>query len=186
MKARHSTSLVLVWRVAEAEANRMNAPQIEPIHLLIGLAKVVALDLPELVSKDNPDRDEILEELLRETRRLRTVFATAQVKASSLRRKLRGKLPEPRFTIGGAPTLHRSPASKKVFSDAEHFAQLAGRTVYPVHLLYAALLYDDEACNQVIGALRIDKKRFQEVARREVVSHSPDQSVETHTKTKWN
>src|SRR5208282_5439216 len=142
MKPLHSHSLLLAWRVAEAEAKRLNAPEIEPIHLLIGLAKAVDLDLPALVSKDTPDRDAILEELLREVRKLRTIFSTAQVSARALRRKLRGTPLDQRFHLPDADTLHRSTAARKVFTDADHFAQLAGSIVYPAHLLYAVLLHE--------------------------------------------
>src|ERR1041385_4532163 len=144
MKSLHSHSLLLAWRVAEAEAKPLNAPELEPIHFLIGLCKAVSLDLPALVSKDAPDRNEILEELLREVRRLRTIFRTAQVNPTPLRRNLRGKLLAGRFQMDNSETLHRNTATKKVFADAEHFAQLAGGIVYPTHLLYAVLLSDDD------------------------------------------
>jgi ATP-dependent Clp protease ATP-binding subunit ClpA len=187
MKSRHSSSLILVWRVAEVEASRLNAQEVEPMHLLIGLCKVVDLDLPALVSKDTPDRDAILEELLREVRRVRTVLSTAQVDARALRRKLRGKPLGQRFQAAESETLHRSAASRKVFADAEHFAQLTGNTVFPAHLIYAALLHEDEACGEAIKALGIDNKRFLEVARREVIFQQADGAAPVNKpKTHWN
>ena len=81
---KHSASLILVWRVAEFEARHAKASTIEPTHLLLGLCKVVDLDLPEFVAKDAPDRDEVLEELLREVRRLRTVFRAAGLDAKTV------------------------------------------------------------------------------------------------------
>ena len=45
----HSNSLILVWRVAEFEARHSKASTIEPTHLMLGLCKVVDLDLPEFV-----------------------------------------------------------------------------------------------------------------------------------------
>ena len=53
-------------RLAELEARQLKASTIEPTHLLLGLCKSVDLDLPVLVQKDPPDRDEVLEEFLRE------------------------------------------------------------------------------------------------------------------------
>jgi ATP-dependent Clp protease ATP-binding subunit ClpA len=187
MKPRHSTSLLLVWRVAEVEAKRLNAPEIEPLHLLIGLCKAVNLDLPALVSKDTPDRDDILEELLREVRRLRTIFRTAQVNPTPLRRKLRGTPLDRRFQMEESETLHRTAAAKKVFADAEHFAQLAGAVVYPAHLLYAVLLGDDTRRDDTFKDLGIDKPRFQEVAKREVVFQREDGAAAmSKPKTRWN
>ena len=94
MKSQHSNSLILVWRVAEFEARHCRKrPTIEPTHLLLGLCKVVDLDLPEFVSKDAPDRNEVLEELLREVRKLRTVFRAAGLDAKTFRRNCAGLCP---------------------------------------------------------------------------------------------
>src|ERR1017187_5593435 len=86
---KHSNSLILVWQIAELEARRLHSENIEARHLLIGLCKIVDVDLPALVSHDTQDRDAVLEDLLREVRRLRTVFRTADVDARHLRRSLR-------------------------------------------------------------------------------------------------
>src|SRR5206468_10952386 len=105
--------------------------------------KVVHLDLSELVSKNAPDRDAVLEESLREVRKLRTVFRTAGVDTKLLRRSLRKAAPERRFELNESDRIRRNPAAKRVFANAEHFAQFSGGIVYPVHLLYAALLAED-------------------------------------------
>src|ERR1700747_2049483 len=112
MKSHHSQSLISIWRIAEIEARHLNAPEIEPTHLLLGLCKVVDVDLPSIVSKDAPDRDEILEELLREVRRLRTVFRVAGVNAKALRRRLRRASPERCFPLDESERLHRSRGAK--------------------------------------------------------------------------
>lgn len=187
MKPGHSTSLLIVWRVAELEAKHLNAPEIEPVHLLIGLAKTVDLDLPALVSKDTADRDAILEELLREVRRLRTIFSTAQVKPSALRRRLRGTPLGQRFRLPESETLHRSTAARKVFSDAEHFAQIAGVAVYPMHLLYGLLLGADPCRDEVFRELGIDKSRLLRVTKREVIFQPEDSTAATSKpKSRWN
>jgi ATP-dependent Clp protease ATP-binding subunit ClpA len=187
MKSRHSSSLILIWRVAEAEARQLSAQEIEPIHLLIGLCKVVDLDLTALVSNETPDRDAILEELLREVRRVRTVLYTAQVDARALRRKLRGPPMDERFSMAESESLHRSTSARMVFADAEHFAQLAESIVYPAHLLYAVLQHEDAKCHEIFQELGVDKARFQEVAKREVIFQQDDAStVVTRKKTHWN
>ncbi len=187
MKSRHSNSLILIWRIAELEARHLNAFTIEPTHLLLGLCKVVDLDLPELVSKDSPDRDDVLEELLREIRKLRTVFRAADLDAKTFRRRLRRASPERRFSLDESKRLHRSPATKQVFADAEHFAQLGSSTVYPVHLLYATLLADDEHRDTTLAELSIDKKRFVNVAKRHVVMPQLNStSGAKKERTRWN
>lgn len=169
MKTRHSESLVLIWRVAEFEARQLKALTLEPTHLFLGLCKSIDLDLPALVPKDSPERDEILEELLREVRRLRNVFKAAGLDARTFRRRLRTKSGGNRFSPSESERLRRSTAAKQVFADAEHFAAIADCTVYPVHLLYAVLLADDEKRDDLMNELEIDKKRLQQIAKREVL-----------------
>ena len=184
MKSRHSNSLVLVWRVAEFEARHLKDSTIEPTHLLLGLCKVVDLDLPELVSKNLPDRAEVLEELLREVRRLRTVFRAAGLDARALRRSLRRAPPERRFAMDDSERLRRSPAARRVFADAERFAQLSSGTVYPVHLLCAILLAKDEHRDATLTRLEIDKQRFLTVAKRQILM--PQLGGSKKERSRWN
>ena len=132
MNPQYAVSLVLVWQVADAEARHLKSPNIEPMHLLLALCKVVDLDLPALVSKDSPDRDGVLEELLREVRKLRTIFRTSNVDAKILRRRLRGVALKDRFSLGESGRLRRSPAAREIFAAAEQFAQIGDATVYPI------------------------------------------------------
>ena len=169
MKARHSDSLIFVWQVAELEARRLHAEFIEPNHLLIGLCKIVDLDLPSLVTKETPDRNDVLEELLREVRRVRTVFRTAGVDACKLRRKLRRTCEGSQDALVPKGRLHRTQASKDVFSDAEHFAEIAGSAVLPIQLLYALLLSKDGERDEVLSDEGIAVKRFQDAAKRETL-----------------
>jgi ATP-dependent Clp protease ATP-binding subunit ClpA len=187
MKSLHSDSLILVWRVAEFEARHSKASTIEPTHLLLGLCKVVDLDLPELVSKDAPDRNEVLEELLREVRKLRTVFRAAGLDAMTFRRRLRRVSPERRFALDDSERLHRSSAAKRVFADAEHFAQLGSSSVYPIHLLYATLLAEDKHRDATLAELNIERKRLMNVAKREVLMPQlGSASASKKARTRWN
>ena len=187
MKVQYSISLILVWQVADAEARHLKASNIEPMHLLLGLCKVVDLDLPELVSKVSPDRDAVLEELLREVRRLRTVFRAADLDAKAFRRKLRRFSPERRFALDDSERLRRSSAAKQIFAEAEHFAQLGSSAVYPVHLLYAGLLADDEHRDATLAELNVEKKRLLTVSKREVLGkQTGSASPSAKARTRWN
>ncbi len=169
MKSRHSDSLILIWRVAEFEAHHLKASTIEPTHLLLGLCKSIDLDLPSVVSKDSPNRDEVLEELLREVRRLRTVFRAAGLDARTFRRRLRHVIGDNRFSPSETKRLRRTAAAKRVFADAEHFAAMADVLVYPIHLLYAVLLTEDKKRDELLRELDVDAKRLQQLAKREVL-----------------
>ncbi len=187
MESRHSNSLVLVWRIAEYEARNQNATTIEPMHLLLGLCKIVDLDLPELVSKNLPDRDEVLEELLREVRKLRTVFRAAGLDAKMFRRKLRRNSPERRFALDDSERLHRSSAAKQVFANAEHFAQPGGSAVYPVHLLYATLLAKDDHRDTTLDEINLDKKHLLTIVKREILTRQLGSSSSSkRERIRWN
>lgn len=168
MKVRHSESLVLIWRLAELEARALKAANIEPVHLMLGLCKSVDLDLPSLVQKDSPDRDGVLEELLREVRRLRNVFRAAGLDACAFRRALRGKCGCKLVAPSVSERLRRSKEAKQVFADAEHFAELAGTVVFPVHLLYSAVSLADEVRDALLDELGVELERLRTVAKREV------------------
>lgn len=184
---KHSSSLILVWRVTAFEAHHLKASAIEPAHLFLGLCKIVGLDLPELVAKGTPDRDEVLEELLREVRKLRTIFRTAGLDAKTFRRRLRHASPERRFALDVSERLHRSSTAKHIFADAEHFAQLGSSAVYPVHLLYATLLAEDEYRDSIMVELNIKKKHLLNTVKKEVLepqfSHP---SASKKIRMQWN
>jgi hypothetical protein len=170
MKPRHSDSLILVWQLAELEARHLNSHTIEPTHLLLGLCKSVDVDLPALFAEHSPSRDEILEELLREVRRLRTVFDTAGLDARAFRRALRRQTAAPACSSSDSQRLRRSKSAKQVFADAEHFAEIGNCMVFPVHLLYAILSSMDEPHSNLMVRLGYAPDRLQKVARREAIS----------------
>ena len=186
MKLRHSESLVLIWRVSEFEARQLKASVLEPTHLLLGLCKAVDLDLPALVSKNKPDRDEVLEELLREVRRLREVFRAVNLDARIFRRRLRRLNEGNRVSPSEAERLRRSPAARRVFTEAEHFAAVADCTVLPVHLLYSVLSTQDEKRDGLLVELQVDLKQLQQAAKREVLFQRRNDTSQSGNAPKWN
>ena len=174
MNIQHTDSLFLVWRIAQIEAQKLKASNLEPTHLALALAKIVDVDFTELVPKGAKNRDAMLEELLREARRLRTIFQVAGLNSQEFRRLLRRSAPAPRFPQEETETLHRSAAAKKVFSEAEQFVQLSGeQQVYPVHLLLAVLIASDDERDGVLLSLGVKKKRLIEIAKREIFTARP-------------
>lgn len=170
MKTRHSDSLILIWRIAAIEAQNLNSPLIEPAHLLLGLCKTVDLDLPKVANKIAPASDDLLEELFKETRRLRRVFAAASFDAKQFRRSLRAKL-HMNLTVRSQETkrYHRSESAKAVFRNAERWAELTESQVFPVHLLYAILQEDDDSRSQVLAELRLDGKGLERESKQEAL-----------------
>ena len=97
------------------------------------------------------------------------MFCAAGLEARAFRRKLRRVSAGDRSSSSEVDRLRRSAAAKRVFADAEHFATMADRMVYPVHLLYAVLLADDDRRDALFKELNVDLKRVQQVAKREVL-----------------
>jgi hypothetical protein len=187
MKPRHSTSLLLAWRVAELEARHLKAPFLEPSHLLLGLCKMVDIDLTTLVPKETPGRDAVLEELLRETRRLREVFGKADFDARRFRRRFRQVLTTGSSVMEARGRLHRTDDAKDAFAEAERMACLGDATVFPVHLLHALLAAKDPARDEVLTELGTDKRRLREAAKRGVIlRRDPAAASTSKDKTRWN
>ncbi len=169
MSARHSQSLLLVWRVAEIEARNASASEIDLTHLWLGLCKVVDIDLPSTVSRRAPDREEVLEELLREIKRLRRVFRAGAMDACAFRRKLRAKAAERRFSILESTQLRRTDKARRAFADAEQMAAVSGSTVYPLHLLCAILALKDQKRDRLMEELAISGRRLKQLASQELM-----------------
>lgn len=100
-------------------------------------------------------------------------FGWGALDTKVFRRKLRKVAPAARFALGDGETLHRSTATKKLFLEAQHFAELSGQIVYPVHLLLAALFTQDQYSDEVMDEMGIDKKHLQEITKGKSSPRSP-------------
>lgn len=170
MKAKHSDSLILIWRLAELEARNVKAPTIEPIHLFLGLCKSVDIDLTAIVAKESPNRDEMIEEFLREVRRVKTIFRAAGLDARAFRRALRRKCVGLRIDVTETKSLHRSKASKQIFADAEQMAEVGHSVVFPVHLLSATIATKDEVRDDLMKQADVQLGQLKMAAIHEALS----------------
>lgn len=170
MKPRHSHSLLFVWRIAEAEASNLNCLMIDPNHLLIALCKAVDLDLPAFVEEDLPDRDALLEELLREMRYLREAFHAAGLDTKRFRRALRAKNRKASraHVKGDDRTLTRSPEARKVFLLAEQISTLEGNIVWPSHLLQAIASVNDQQRDELLAKFSLSSNGLQRVFEKKI------------------
>jgi ATP-dependent Clp protease ATP-binding subunit ClpA len=166
-KTKFSASALVIWRLAELEARNLGSREIEPTHLLLGLAKSVDVDLPAVLDKATPDYNDTLEELLREVRRIRTAFGNAEADPKVLRRRLRKLAMNGRAPAVAEEHLHRSDRTKRIFLNASQLAEIAGGTLYPVHLMLAVLLASDERRDEILEELGVNGKRLAQAARQE-------------------
>ena len=154
MKTTHSKSLLLVWEVAEIEARRLGATELRPEHLLIGLTKSVDVNWLEAIKEGTPDRPLVMEEMLREMRRLRERMLELGINPIKTRRALRRKAAKvKRWTEEGK--LHRTETARKTFKTAEKLATLEGHAVYPLDLLDGLLSLGDAEFGNLISELGI-------------------------------
>ncbi len=165
MKAGHSHSLILIWRLAEHEAQQLGAQNIEPTHLLLGLCKAVDVDLRAIVPTGAIDFDLVLEELLREVRRLRNVFQITSLDVRTFRRALRSRIGGGRLCPSELQFLHRSECSKQIFDQAGKFAEMSDSLVYPVQLLYALVSIQDEQRDSLLKEMGVDLTNLVKAAK---------------------
>lgn len=173
MKARHSHGVRFAWQVGDLEARHLHAAFLEPGHLLLGLCKSVDIDLPSSIPSGVPERDRLLEELLREFRELREAFCSGSLDATRFRRHYRSLLP-----LGSAGfaapegRLHRTDASKDAFFAAEQIALLTGNVIFPLHLLYSLLSEPDSLRREAMAHIGVDEACLR-VAVRTQLFHAP-------------
>lgn len=188
MKPQHSNSLLLAWQVADLEAKRLHAAFLEPAHLLLGLCKCVDIDIPASVPPGIVDRDMLLEELLREFRRLREVFRRAGFDAMQFRRHYRTLLPQGSAGLNPAfVRLHRNDAARDLFSEAEGIATLSGGLVFPIHLLYALLGEEDSHREKAMDSVGANESRLRHSIKQELFPPTDARgSIEDRPNTQWN
>lgn len=167
--ASHSQSLILVWRIAEAEARHRNASEIDTIYFVIALAKAVDVELSELIPSDTPERQATLEECLRELRRVRQVFSAVQIDTRDLRHRLRDRCAKDLPTGVADKFLHRTDAARAVFADAEAFADFAKANVFPIHLLYAVCIAPGKQISDVLQEVNTNVSRLRTAAKNEML-----------------
>jgi len=125
----------------------------------------------------------VLEECLREVRRLRNLFSAAGLNAAHFRRSLR-RIPTKRDALASpAGALHRSQAAREVFAEAEHYAKLREGVVYPVHLLLAVLCTEDARRDRVLKEMGVNRERLHEAVAQE--SLGPGSAVLTGNRAGW-
>ena len=187
MKPRHSSSLVFVWQIADLEAKRLQAAFLEPAHLLLGMCKCVDIDVLASIPSSAPQREALLEELLREFQRLREVFWSAGFNAMRFRRHYRNVLP-----VGSAGlnvvsgNLHRTDSAKDVFHVAEKFAEISVTPVYPIHLLLSLVVKRDDARDEAMRVTGSDPSRLCQALKEQIVPRPAASFTKESRVEQWN
>ena len=136
-----SEAVKLAWRLGAEEAVHAGQPQIEPIHLLLGICGVGRVVREEAWERYavSPSR---LESVRQEWAEVSGVTSTAGVDVVLLRREVRARLPQISLSLPPNHVAKRSDTAKAAFDRAEQRAQQSGRALVTMFDLLSALLSD--------------------------------------------
>ncbi|MGH3828982.1 MAG: AAA family ATPase [Pseudonocardiaceae bacterium] len=167
-RARYSSAVVLAWKLAAWERSIGAVELIEPVHLLLGIAKLCDADISAL---DRSTRAAIE----RESHHVQAVFHRSGLNITGFRRALRRQAANLPHRQPARRTAHRSPRSRRVFDRAEELAARAGSMITQLdHLLRAALeeLLGSRDCDPHAGLVTLAARlpAFQEPTRAGVES----------------
>jgi ATP-dependent Clp protease ATP-binding subunit ClpC len=152
-------SMMVAWLLAAIEAQEANASEIEPAHLLLGLAKLCDHDLDDLdgairVLGIRPDLDsQRVSRIVADAGPIRSAFQRAGVDPAEFRWRLRDAVAEPDGLPAANPLdMHRTAQAKAVFTRADQLANTAGEPApRPVHLLHALLAQPQPPWKEILA-----------------------------------
>jgi hypothetical protein len=144
---RHADSLVLVWKLAEIEAQHLGSPLIEPAHYFLGLLKVVDIDLDRVL--DLRGLGGSADQIRRDVTDLRLAFDRANVETTLVRRQLRNRLRKGPDQNNGH--LRRSTQSRIAFKISEAFAKSG--MLKPIGLLSILIEFSIPCIDEVLQDL---------------------------------
>jgi len=133
----NSNATILVWKIAALEARHLNHKEIDPIDLMLGILKIVDVDLAKIV--DVKDGDDFVT-ISGEVKELTELFLEASIDAKSTRRRLRREsIHQGQLVQHPDGVIHRSNRTKDVFRRAIEMLSGGDSRVLPIHILAALL-----------------------------------------------
>lgn len=134
-----SEAVKLAWRLAAEEAVNAGQPQIEPIHILLGIlgvARVIREAAWERYAV-SPSRSAIVKE---EWNEVKAAAEMAGLDVVHLRREVRAKLPQNSLALPANHVAKRSSGARAAFERGEQRAAQVGHTLTNLFDVLAALL----------------------------------------------
>ncbi len=134
-----SEAVKLAWRLAAEEAVHAGQPQIEPLHLLLGICGVERVIREESWERYavSPSR---LESVRQEWNEVSCAASTAGLDAVHLRREVRSRLPQNSLALPTNHVAKRSDPTRTVFECAEQRAVSVGHALTTLFDLLGCLL----------------------------------------------
>lgn len=135
-----SHGLLFIWDLAAREAAITNFSEIQPVHFLLAILKIVEIS-PDNFQIDSRDIESgILEDLKAEIKDIQKAFDSIRPNSTFFRRRLRQTIQRPNEIYNHPDAIHRSMESRNLFRVAEHLARSdykLSQTVGIYHLLEA-------------------------------------------------
>jgi len=145
----YTTSVALVWKLAEGEAASAGFDRIQPEHLCMGLLKFSELPVEDV--GDIGLDAEAARALAAEVAALRKDLGRRSIDSTAARRTLRARLGRGDAPYAGGG-LHRSQASRDVFTAAARMAEeTESEAVSAIHLHAALLAEPTELMSDALG-----------------------------------
>lgn len=117
-----SHGILFTWDLAAREAAITNYAEIEPVHFLLAILKIIEIS-PNNFQIDSQDIESgILEDLKAEIAGIQKAFDSISPNSTFIRRKLRQTIQKPNEINNPPDAMHRSMESRKLFRVAEHLA----------------------------------------------------------------
>jgi len=117
-----SHGILFTWDLAAREAAITNYAEIEPVHFLLAILKIIEIS-PNNFQIDSQDIESgILEDLNAEIAGIQKAFDSISPNSTFIRRKLRQTIQKPNEINNPPDAMHRSMESRKLFRVAEHLA----------------------------------------------------------------
>jgi hypothetical protein len=155
-----NAALNIAWSISEFDASTAGFAAILPTHFWIGCCKGCDLDFTKFLQNAPPEVRGMEADIARDFQVIREVLSSAKLKPSALRRGLRdvlGKIGKPT-----ARPLHRHPDLRTAFASGRHLAEITGRGLKPVHVLFSFLQSPDPVFDDCMAALGADRKALVE------------------------
>ena len=135
--SKYSDGTNLVWKIAAIEAQNLNHQEIDPLDLMLGLLKIVDVDLEKIIQSPKPIE---LLEIKDEVTEIEQIFVNSGLVPAKIRRRLRREsFNQAHNVVYKNGIIHRSKLSKRIFSNAEGHLSSEETIIRPFHLLIALL-----------------------------------------------
>jgi adenylate cyclase len=136
-----SETVRLAWRLAAEEAVHAGQPQIEPIHLLLGICGVGRVAKEEAWDRYAVSTSRLMI-VNQEWKELTEATCLAGVDVVHLRREVRARLPQISLALPATHVAKRSDTARAAFDSAEQRAMQSGHDLVSLLDLLGALLPD--------------------------------------------